>query len=65
MHKPDPALPPERQDKRSVVILQAQHEAAWLRGTPDEAAAVVGLAPAELFDAGPVAETGKADLFGG
>ena len=65
MHKPDPALPPERQDKRSVVILQAQHEAAWLHGTPDEAAAVVGLAPAEHFDAGPVLETGKADLFGG
>lgn len=65
MHKPDPALPPERQDKRSVVILHAQHEAAWLHGTPDEAAAVVGLAPAEHFDAGPVLETGKADLFGG
>lgn len=65
MHKPDPALPPERQDKRSVVILQAQHEAAWLHGTPGEAAAVVGLAPAEHFDAGPVVETGKADLFGG
>jgi putative SOS response-associated peptidase YedK len=64
MHKPDPALPPDRQDKRSVVVLRAQDETAWLHGTPAEAAAVVGLAPAEVFDAGPVVETGKADLFG-
>ena len=64
MHKPDPALPPDRQDKRSVVVLRAQDETAWLHGTPAEAAAVVGLAPAEVFDAGPVVEPGKADLFG-
>jgi putative SOS response-associated peptidase YedK len=65
MHKPDRALPPERQDKRSVVVLQAQDEAAWLHGTPAEAAAVVGLAPVEVFDAAPVIDSGKADLFGG
>lgn len=65
MHKPDPALPPNRQDKRSVVVLQARDEAAWLHGTPAEAAAVVGLAPVEVFDAAPMVDQGKADLFGG
>jgi putative SOS response-associated peptidase YedK len=65
MHRPEPALPPERQDKRSVVVLEATQEAAWLQGTTAEAAAVVGLAPVEVFHAAPVVEAGKADLFGG
>ena len=65
MHKPDPALPPDRQDKRSVVVLRAQDEAAWLHGSPAEAAAVVGLAPVEVFDAAPVEPTGGTpDLLG-
>ena len=65
MHKPDPALPPDRQDKRSVVVLRAQDEAAWLHGSPAEAAAVVGLAPEEVFDATPLQETqGTGDLPG-
>lgn len=54
MHKPDPALPADRPDKRSVVVLRAQDEAVWLHGSPAEAAAVVGLAPVQDFDAGPV-----------
>jgi putative SOS response-associated peptidase YedK len=54
MHKPDPALPTDRQDKRSVVVLRSQDEAAWLHGSPAEAVAVVGLAPVQDFDAGPV-----------
>lgn len=54
MHKPDPALGPDRQDKRSVVPIEPADVDRWLFGTPDEAAALVQLAPAEAFDAGPV-----------
>jgi putative SOS response-associated peptidase YedK len=64
MHKPDPALPSDGQDKRSVVVLRPEDEATWLRGSPAQAAAVVGLAPVEVFDAGPVDTAGSDDLFG-
>jgi putative SOS response-associated peptidase YedK len=64
MHKPDPALPPDGQDKRSVVVLRPEDEAIWLHGCPAEAAAVVGLAPVEDFDAAPVDTPVRGDLFG-
>jgi putative SOS response-associated peptidase YedK len=64
MHKPDPALPTDRQDKRSVVVLRPQDEAIWLHGSPAEAAAVVGLAPVHDFDAGPVDAPAQRELLG-
>jgi len=54
MHKPDPKLGPEQQDKRSVVPLEADEVDTWLYAPPAEAAKLVRLAPAECFDAGPV-----------
>lgn len=33
MHKPDPKLPPERQDKRSVVTIEQCDVEQWLQGT--------------------------------
>jgi len=60
MHRPelDPKtrqpLPPEKQDKRSVVAIEASDWDRWLRGTVDEARALLRLTPVDEFDAGPV-----------
>lgn len=54
MHKPDPKLAPDKQDKRSVVSIELQDVDQWFHGTPDEARQLVRLTPVELFSAGPV-----------
>lgn len=53
MHRPVPALAPDRQDKRSVVPLAADDITAWLHGTPDEARALIRLPALETIAAGP------------
>ncbi len=60
MHKPerDPAtkavLPPEQQDKRSVVPIERADWDAWLNGTPDQALALIRLPAVDVFAHGPV-----------
>lgn len=54
MHKPDPKLGPDAQDKRSVVVLEPGSWDAWLRAPVAEAQALVQLSPIEIFDAGPM-----------
>ncbi|EHR72073.1 hypothetical protein BurJ1DRAFT_3264 [Burkholderiales bacterium JOSHI_001] len=54
MHKPDPKLGPDQQDKRSVVPINRADMDLWLFGTIDAARALVKLAPVEDFEAGPV-----------
>ena len=54
MHKPDPQLGPDAQDKRSVAPIELEDVDAWLHGTQEQAQSLVRLAPAEAFDAGPV-----------
>jgi putative SOS response-associated peptidase YedK len=54
MHKPDPKLGPDQQDKRSVVSIELADVDAWLYGSPGEAAALVGLPAVDAFEAGPV-----------
>jgi putative SOS response-associated peptidase YedK len=49
MHKPDPRLPPDQQDKRSVVAIELADVDAWLNASADEAARLVRLTPAEVF----------------
>jgi putative SOS response-associated peptidase YedK len=56
MHKPDPDLPDDRQDKRTVVSIEREHWDAWLYGSVDEARDLIRVPPLELFEAGP-AET--------
>jgi putative SOS response-associated peptidase YedK len=51
--KPDPKSGPTEQDKRSVVVLEAEDYDTWLAGTQDEARELVKLAPVEVFDAAP------------
>ena len=54
MHKPDPKLPQDKQDKRSVIPLEATDFDQWLEGTVDQAKKLMKLAPVEVFDAGPL-----------
>jgi putative SOS response-associated peptidase YedK len=53
MHKPDPKLGSDQQDKRSVVVLEKSDLDAWLNGSPEEAERLIRLTPAEAFDARP------------
>ncbi|OUL98350.1 SOS response-associated peptidase [Variovorax sp. JS1663] len=59
MHKPEvePAtklvLPLERQDKRSVIPIEAADFDQWLEGTVEQAQQLLKVPPAEIFDAGP------------
>ncbi len=63
MHKPDPRLAPDAQDKRSVVALEPADWDTWLHGSPAEARTLIRLTPAEAFigrPAGPDAERAPA-----
>lgn len=53
MHKPDPKLSADRQDKRSVIPIELSDVDQWLAGTVKEASELLRLAPVEVFDAGP------------
>ena len=53
MHKPDPKVAPDAQDKRSVVSIEPVDWDTWLRAPVDEAQALIRLSPVEIFDAGP------------
>ncbi len=67
MHKPemDPAtrqpLPPDRQDKRSVVPIERGDVDEWLAGTVGQAQALLKLAPVDVFDAEPERKAGLID----
>jgi putative SOS response-associated peptidase YedK len=50
LHKPDPKLPDDAQDKRSVVPLEAADWEAWLRGDEATARALMQVPPVERFD---------------
>jgi len=53
MHKPDPALPADAQDKRTVVAVEREHWDQWVPGTTEQALSLVRLPPEELFAHGP------------
>ncbi|WGT65013.1 SOS response-associated peptidase [Variovorax paradoxus] len=53
MHKPDPKLASDKQDKRSVIPLEVHEFDTWLAGTVEEAKQLLKLAPVEVFDGGP------------
>jgi len=53
MHKPDPRLPPDQQDKRSVVAIGQANLEQWLQGTIEEAERLLKPPPMELIEAGP------------
>lgn len=51
MHKPDPKLPPDQQDKRSVVAIEIPDVDIWLHGTIDEAKRLVATPSMEVIQA--------------
>lgn len=63
MHKPDPKLPADGQDKRSVVPIEPEDSDCWLFGRREEAQALIRLAPAERFDAAPALPPAPPSLF--
>lgn len=63
MHKPDPKLAPDAQDKRSVVAIEPGDVDAWLHGTPQQAAALVRLTPVDAFDAAPAQDAAALRLI--
>ncbi len=54
MHKPVPKLPPDQQDKRSVIPIEMHYIDQWLAGTVREAGQLLRLAPVGVFDAAPL-----------
>ena len=54
MHKPDPKLPADQQDKRSVISIELEDADVWLGGTLPAAAALLRAPPVEAVLAGPV-----------
>lgn len=54
MHKPDPELPADQQDKRSVIPIEMAQVDRWLAGTIDDAAALLHLSPVHIFSAEPL-----------
>lgn len=53
MHKPDPKLPTDKQDKRSVISIEACDVDQWLAGTVADAQELLRVPALELFAAGP------------
>ena len=51
MHKPDPKLPPDQQDKRSVVAIDPANLETWLCGSVIEAAKLIGPPDEATIDA--------------
>lgn len=63
MHKPDPRLGPEQQDKRSVVVLERGDWDRWLAAPKPEAVELLRLAPVEVFEHAPEAPEAMGSLF--
>ena len=53
MHKPDSKLPPDKQDKRSVIAIEREDVDQWLAGTIAEASELLRLPAVELIEAAP------------
>ena len=51
MHKPDPTLGPDQQDKRSVIPIELEDVDTWLLGSQEDARRLLQLAPADIFQA--------------
>jgi putative SOS response-associated peptidase YedK len=53
MHKPDPKLPDDQQDKRTVAVLERDQLDVWLHGSAEQAAAVISVPRVDVFAHGP------------
>jgi putative SOS response-associated peptidase YedK len=50
LHRPEPDLPPDKQDKRAVVHIRETDWHQWLQGTIWDALTMIRPQPAEMFD---------------
>ena len=57
MHRPDPKLPPDKQDKRSVAPIERADWDTWLNGSPDDAMSLIRVPEPKLFKHGPADPT--------
>jgi putative SOS response-associated peptidase YedK len=55
IHKPDPKLAADMQDKRSIVAIETNQHEIWLNGSLEQALSLVQLPPAEKFNAAATA----------
>ena len=67
MHKPEKdkdgnVLPPERQDKRTVVPIERADWDVWLNGSVDDALSLIQLPPLHRFDHGAADPAKQVDL---
>lgn len=60
LHKPDPKLPEDAQDKRAVVHIDPEQWEQWLHGSADEAGSLVRPQPVEAFDLADAQRTDQA-----
>ncbi|MBB3192854.1 SOS response-associated peptidase family protein [Roseateles terrae] len=60
LHKPDPSLPPDAQDKRAVIAIEPQDWASWLFGSMSEAQALLRPAAVGVFDPADAIATDQA-----
>lgn len=60
MHKPDPTLTADKQDKRSVIAIEFSDVDQWLTGTVADAQALLRAPAVELIDAQPQSHLGIA-----
>jgi putative SOS response-associated peptidase YedK len=65
LHKPDPNLPADKQDKRSLIHLEPERWEQWLHGSEDDARALIRPAQEAMFDRGDVVKTDALLAAGG
>ena len=59
LHKPDPNLPPDRQDKRAVAHIDKADWDGWLHGSEEQALGLVRPQATEVFDLTEAKRTGE------
>lgn len=60
LHKPDPELPADAQDKRSLIHIEPADWARWLHGSIDDAHSLIKPPPVEAFDMSDAVKTDEA-----
>ncbi len=62
MHKPDPKLPPDKQDKRAVVPLDPGQWGQWLNGSIEQVESLIQVPGVEVFKHGAVDPAKQVEL---
>lgn len=61
MHRPDPKLPADQQDKRSIVAIEQADCEQWLTGSVSDAMPLIKAPAMSLIEAGPVKHRNGSD----